>query len=445
MVSFDNVLPTLLSECEAWGDIASCEKCCVVRDLEGRVRLALEPKKGLDFDPLPLEALLRRSLSAWFSAPILTTRQERDKGKLAATLLAKANPWNDAAWTDAAGNTHRPVQNRWFRLERRLSKFDWLLESPGGSAWELGAEGAPAIVTFYSFKGGVGRTTLLTACAWQLAATSPHKKVAVIDLDLEAPGLGPLLAAEADRGVTDFVVDFLATGAAEVDVLPAQALGPEDAGWVDVVPAGRLDLNYLEKLSRLDFAGSGGLLQEGPRPIAEALRNLLNRFRGKGYDFILLDARAGLHDIAGLSLHGFAHVDVLVGRASEQGYRGLDLTVEALARRRSPEELMTILVHSMVPADEKDAEAEKARFRERAYDIFKRHVYDPSYDDADIPQLDDASGPHAPYSISRHPKLETLDSVGPMRDLFFSAEYAKVVDRIKELCTITAAAAEETE
>lgn len=35
-------------------------------------------------------------------------------------------------------------------------------------------------------------------------------------------------------------------------------------------------------------------------------------------NYILLDSRAGLHDLAGLSLHNLAHVDVLVGRDSDQ-------------------------------------------------------------------------------------------------------------------------------
>ncbi|MFM6072481.1 MAG: AAA family ATPase, partial [Dolichospermum sp.] len=45
----------------------------------------------------------------------------------------------------------------------------------------------PRTVTFYSFKGGVGRTTALTHVAWILAMRG--RKVVAVDLDLEAPGL----------------------------------------------------------------------------------------------------------------------------------------------------------------------------------------------------------------------------------------------------------------
>ena len=45
------------------------------------------------------------------------------------------------------------------------------------------------VVTFYSFKGGVGRTLALLNVAWELADSDPGKKVLVVDFDLEAPGI----------------------------------------------------------------------------------------------------------------------------------------------------------------------------------------------------------------------------------------------------------------
>lgn len=45
----------------------------------------------------------------------------------------------------------------------------------------------PRVVTFYSYKGGVGRTTAITHVAYELARSG--KKVVLVDLDLEAPGL----------------------------------------------------------------------------------------------------------------------------------------------------------------------------------------------------------------------------------------------------------------
>nr|BFE70123.1 hypothetical protein GCM10020092_034240 [Actinoplanes digitatis] len=43
------------------------------------------------------------------------------------------------------------------------------------------------VVTFYSFKGGTGRTMALANVAWILASNG--KRVLTVDWDLESPGL----------------------------------------------------------------------------------------------------------------------------------------------------------------------------------------------------------------------------------------------------------------
>jgi cellulose biosynthesis protein BcsQ len=69
------------------------------------------------------------------------------------------------------------------------------------------------IVTFYSFKGGTGRTMALANVAWILAASG--KRVLMVDWDLESPGLSryfnPFLPPEAVRdtpGVIDLIREF---------------------------------------------------------------------------------------------------------------------------------------------------------------------------------------------------------------------------------------------
>jgi len=49
----------------------------------------------------------------------------------------------------------------------------------------------PYIFTFYSFKGGVGRSMALMNVAYTLAGWGRH--VLVVDMDLEAPGLSGFL------------------------------------------------------------------------------------------------------------------------------------------------------------------------------------------------------------------------------------------------------------
>jgi hypothetical protein len=65
------------------------------------------------------------------------------------------------------------------------------------------------IVTFYSFKGGTGRTMALANVAWILAANG--KRVLVADWDLESPGLHrffqPFMETKVNRkaGIVDFI------------------------------------------------------------------------------------------------------------------------------------------------------------------------------------------------------------------------------------------------
>src|SRR6266487_2288897 len=69
------------------------------------------------------------------------------------------------------------------------------------------------IITFYSYKGGTGRSMVLANVAWILASNG--KRVLAVDWDLEAPGLHryfyPFLVDKdlaSSNGVIDFVIDF---------------------------------------------------------------------------------------------------------------------------------------------------------------------------------------------------------------------------------------------
>src|SRR5581483_1644557 len=78
------------------------------------------------------------------------------------------------------------------------------------------------IVTFYSYKGGTGRSMALANVAWLLA--SAGNRVLVIDWDLEAPGLHryfePFLedkGLESSTGVIDFVLEFATAAVSDAE------------------------------------------------------------------------------------------------------------------------------------------------------------------------------------------------------------------------------------
>ncbi len=68
------------------------------------------------------------------------------------------------------------------------------------------------VVTFYSYKGGVGRT--LAAVNYALYLRGLRRKVVLIDFDLEAPGIDSkfLIDLSADQlGIVDYIVEYQET------------------------------------------------------------------------------------------------------------------------------------------------------------------------------------------------------------------------------------------
>src|SRR5215467_4520903 len=82
------------------------------------------------------------------------------------------------------------------------------------------------VITFYSYKGGTGRTMALANVAWILAANG--KRVLAVDWDLESPGLlrffSPFMdpsALTSTPGVIDMIQEYewATTGGGQVSAL----------------------------------------------------------------------------------------------------------------------------------------------------------------------------------------------------------------------------------
>ncbi|HMY16255.1 MAG TPA: P-loop NTPase [Polyangium sp.] len=450
-MTFDRVLEALLSTCEQLAEFVAVERACVIRGPDGRVRLIIAPHRSqTEKETSELLEKLENDLAAALGKfypgrrdrrtdpieGVLSTTDKPPRGNVARSLLEKGQPWTTAEYNDpVTGKPVNPIAGRWLLLERRLSKLGWLDAHEVRDIWPL-APNLPSIVTFYSFKGGVGRTTALVSCALQLAGRG--ERVAVLDLDLEAPGLGPLLGVETERGVVDLIVDHIATDTIDLDQSYAapQNLDPTTAGNIDVFPAGRLDRGFLEKLARLDFTSASPWGNEQEIPVRKALVDLLSRIRKElKPKWILLDARAGFHDLAGMSLHGLAHADVLVTRASEQAYQGLDLTIRALGKRKAQDRLRCITVHGFAPPDPSttDGQVEMTEMRERVYGMFSDHVYSLLNDD--IPEMTDQTGAHWPWPLKRNANLERFTSISSVQDDLRSQQHRDLLRRIEELCS----------
>ncbi|SPF05278.1 FxSxx-COOH system tetratricopeptide repeat protein [Streptomyces sp. MA5143a] len=172
------------------------------------------------------------------------------------------------------------------------------------------------IITFYSYKGGTGRTMALANTAWILAANG--KRVLAVDWDLEAPGLHrffePFLdpnALAATSGVIDIITEYswAATtgeprpGPWHLDYARVEdhavSLEPErfglsfpDGGTLDFLSAGRQNREYSATVSSFEWDNfyerlGGGLFLDALRDDMKA-----------SYDYVLIDSRTGLSDNA---------------------------------------------------------------------------------------------------------------------------------------------------
>ena len=205
----------------------------------------------------------------------------------------------------------------------------------------------PTKVTFYSFKGGVGRTLALLEISVILARAG-HRVVAV-DMDLDAPGFHryPAIRSPIDDhlGVSDYVLDRL-TGA-ERPVEP-YAYRPSVLGVDDrlvIVPAGRRPRELAENIKQIyEPLGERALIFQ------LFVARLAAEFSP---DFILFDSRAGLAEIAAVCTVELADAIIAFSGLNPQGIDGLADVIGRVREhpaRRSPPAF--ILVYGPVPRAE---------------------------------------------------------------------------------------------
>lgn len=408
MSAFDEALPKAAAAVQAMPCYAALKSVTAVRDLKGRIRLLLDfPAKALDasLDDLPadwsvqkqaLQARLAADLSAYWGGAIWRGRERKDPvfAAVAAEVLAHRQSW------DAGAPAVPPVN--WFKLERQFSKSSW--GAVATQPWLITDATKPAIIAFYSFKGGGGRTVALSSVALLLAQAG--HKVVVVDLDLEAPGAAPFLlgaAALPAEGVVDYLIEWQLQGTNPPTLAPFVSLQADPAlvgsDPIRVLASGRVNPAFVEKVARLDFES---YTNQGSNPLTELVRQIATEYQPA---FILLDVRSGLHDLGGLSLNVLSHLNVLFNRDSEQAWAGLETVLAILGEHRHAGHSAELLVvHSFVPSADRDATAHE-RFLNRSYAAFE----DSSYF-AETETMPDIASPDAPYGLPI-PFQESLQNV----------------------------------
>jgi tetratricopeptide (TPR) repeat protein len=216
------------------------------------------------------------------------------------------------------------------------------------------------VVTFYSYKGGVGRTSALVNVAYRLARSG--KRVFILDFDLEAPGVdsyGLTGASEAGQGLVEYIDVFMRTGEVpSIRDFVIDATHPGTVGKLFVMPAGRKDESYKSALSGLDWK----ILyrqKKGYLFIENMKAAIHEQFKP---DYLLVDSRTGLTDISGICTLQLPHLVVLLFSLNQQNINGISPILKAVRANKVARNIATLLVASPVPDMPQWVEARSARF-----------------------------------------------------------------------------------
>lgn len=197
------------------------------------------------------------------------------------------------------------------------------------------------ITTFYSFKGGAGRTMSLANTAVLLARqpNNSGKRILMMDWDLEAPGLEDYFkpycsTLEEKEGIVEWVSKALKKlpampyRAATVEatqqledyfetleslLIPVKV--PQINASLYLVRAGKRDNDYAVRLRKLQW---DKLYKRIPEFFP-----LLAKYLSKKFDTVLIDSRTGHSDIGGITTISLPENLVLVFTPNDQSQNGV--------------------------------------------------------------------------------------------------------------------------
>lgn len=192
-----------------------------------------------------------------------------------------------------------------------------------------------SVITFYSYKGGVGRSMALANIACLLAKKG--LKVLVIDWDLEAPGLHHFFKANDEKkGLIDILLDVNAKIKSKIVLanesniveyfeenlnkficrnLKVNFKNENEGAKIDLIKSGKFNNSYAKNISGFDWIDFYKSFPSFFRILAQYLETK--------YDYILIDSRTGLSDTSGICTMLMPEKLVLVFAPNDQNIDGV--------------------------------------------------------------------------------------------------------------------------
>jgi MinD-like ATPase involved in chromosome partitioning or flagellar assembly len=401
MKTFDQIVPEVRAafdakrgpELDALGDVL------VNRDLNGRVRLIVDASLGDDEAAMATASAIAHDIHERLG-------DERAYPVSRAILLEVD-----------IGRIKQDAPVFPLGEHKRVWMVDRLATEGSWSTITAEASGARRVV-FYSIKGGVGRSTALAATAWRIGQMG--KRVLVLDLDLESPGVSTTILPEDKRprfGITDWLVEDLVGNDAMVFEAMVATSDLSHDGEILVVPAHGADPGeYVSKLGRvwMPKMAANGDRESWSRRLQRLINALEERWRP---DIILIDSRAGIDEVASSCVTDLgAHLVLLFALEGSQTWTGYHILfkhwLQAQVAKVVRERLQ--VVAALTP--ETDRVDYLEGLRDSAYNIFASSLYDdvPAGETAENAwhfEAADDSAPHAPWEVKWHRGFAALRSL----------------------------------
>jgi cellulose biosynthesis protein BcsQ len=249
------------------------------------------------------------------------------------------------------------------------------------------------ITTFYSYKGGTGRTMALANIACLLAERDRcDRGILMIDWDLEAPGLHRFftpkeidVTAKGELDSSPGLIDFWIAFKAQLDANLGQDTGitleeiqglfqrvnfrkyireinlkelghRKSISKLFLMKAGAFDIDYPSRVSHFPWEK---VFNASPRIYAVFAKELADLF-----DYVLIDSRTGITDTSGICTMIMPEKLVVVFTPNIQSLTGIpDLVNRAINYRQSSDDLRPLVVYPLPSRIENTEPTQKEQWR----------------------------------------------------------------------------------
>jgi MinD-like ATPase involved in chromosome partitioning or flagellar assembly len=290
------------------------------------------------------------------------------------------------------------------------------------------------IITFYSYKGGTGRSMALANVAWILA--SAGHRVLAVDWDLEAPGLHryfrPFLLDKdltSSEGVIDMVLEYAVeaiTPSEEQDEKPEDWYVPYanvlryaislrrdfGRGRLDLIPAGRQTHSYPARINSFDWRN----FYERLGGVA-FLDEVIKRMRDE-YDYVLIDSRTGVSDTSGICTIHMPDILVVCFTLNNQSIDGAAAVTRSVLEQRGSREVLVYPVPMRVDIAEKKKLELRTEYAKRIFGALPAHLTDAERE----LYLKEVEYPYIPFYAYEEILATFGDSPGKLNTLLAATE-----------------------